>query len=82
MWNSLFTVAYMPHFSEDFLLWIRKNVTPSLVNRDKDSSSQFNVGAINSTIEDLEYTPSDEDQIILKALDEQDVDYVELDTDE
>jgi hypothetical protein len=73
MAHTLIITAYNPDFSASFKAWIRKNISPSMVNP-QDEERAYNLEAI------LEEEPlrSEEDEILIKELQSQNVEYVEF----
>ena len=73
MSHTLIITAYNPDFSPSFKAWIKKNINPSMVNPSDDEKS-YNLGEI------LEENPlrEESDQILIKELLTQNVEYVEF----
>jgi hypothetical protein len=73
MAHTLIITAYNPDFSASFKSWIRKNISPSMVNP-QDEERAYNLEAI------LEESPirSEDDELLIKELQSQNVEYVEF----
>jgi hypothetical protein len=73
MAHTLIITAYQPDFSASLKSWIRKNINPSMVNP-QDEERAYNLEAI------LEEDPlrSEDDDLLIKELQSQNVEYVEF----
>lgn len=76
MWGTLIQVAYLPEFTEDLKHFIRKNVKPSLVANNEDSTNQYFIDDINTAMGSIAY--SDEDNIIFLAMENEGITYCEF----
>ena len=79
MWNSLFTVAYMPEFSPELKNFITLHVA---ISSESEDTKQYHCDAIYTALEEQEEVQQKqlfvEDSAILLTLKKQCVDYVEF----
>jgi hypothetical protein len=73
MAHTLIITAYNPDFSTSFKAWIRKNINPSMVNP-QDEEKAYCL----ETIMDENPLRSEEDNLLIKELQSQNVEYVEF----
>lgn len=73
MAHTLIITAFQPNFTPSFKDWVKKYISPSMVNPN-DEECSYNLEAILDGIE----TISLEDSILIKELQSQNVEYVEF----
>jgi hypothetical protein len=73
MSHTLIITAFQPNLTPSFKTWIKKNISPSMVNPN-DEECSYNLEAIVDNID----TISLEDSILIKELQALDVEYVEF----
>jgi hypothetical protein len=73
MAHTLIITAFQPDFTPSFKAWIKKNISPSMVNPNDEECSYC-----LETIEDNIETISLEDSLLIKELQSQNVEYVEF----
>lgn len=73
MAHTLIITAFKPDFTIEFKTWIKKTISPSMVNPDDDECS-YNL----KTIIDNIVTISLEDSLLITELMSQNVEYVEF----
>ena len=73
MAHNLIITAYQPDFTPSFKAWIKKNISPSMVNPN-DEECSYNLETILDNIEVI----SLDDSILITELQSQNVEYVEL----
>jgi hypothetical protein len=73
MAHTLIITAFQPDFTPSFKAWIKKNISPSMVNPN-DEECSYNLDTI------LDETPaiSEEDSLLIAELQSQNVEYVEF----
>jgi hypothetical protein len=73
MAHTLIITAYNPDFSASFKTWIKENISPSMVNPNDEEKAYC-----LKTIIDEKPLRSEEDDILIKELQSQNVEYVEF----
>ncbi len=73
MAHKLIITAYQPDFTPSFKAWIKKNISPSMVNPN-DEECSYNLETILDNIEII----SLDDSILITELQSQNVEYVEF----
>lgn len=73
MAHNLIITAYQPDFTPSFKAWIKKNISPSMVNPN-DEECSYNLETILDNIEVI----SLDDSILITELQSQNVEYVEF----
>jgi hypothetical protein len=73
MAHTLIITAFQPDFTPSFKAWIKKNISPSMVNPN-DEECSYNLEAI---VEDASVI-SEEDYSLIIELQSQNVEYVEF----
>jgi hypothetical protein len=73
MAHTLIITAFQPDFTPSFKAWIKKNISPSMVNP-QDEERTYYLEAI------LEENPlrNEDDELLIKELQSQNVEYVEF----
>jgi len=72
---TIFKVAYEPGFSQKVRKIIAENVVPSMVAQD-EYGAQYCMDSVDDVLDGMNL--SDRDEQILKELDENKVDYIEM----
>jgi hypothetical protein len=73
MSHTLIITAFQPNFTPSFKAWIKKNISPSMVNPN-DEECSYNLETILDSIEVI----SLDDSILIAELQALDVEYVEF----
>lgn len=73
MSHTLIITAFQPNLTPSFKDWIKKNISPSMVNPN-DEECSYNLETILDAIEVI----SLDDSILIKELQSQNVEYVEF----
>ncbi len=73
MAHTLIVTAFQPNFTPSFKAWIKKNISPSMVNPN-DEECSYNLETILDGID----TISLDDSILIAELQALDVEYVEF----